>query len=369
MAAVRRVQTPGTRGRGDVLLEVHELVVMRAQRRILEVDELQIRSGETLTVVGPNGAGKSTLLLALARLVRPDRGVILFAGVPLGGHDELAHRRRIGLVLPAPLLLSTSVFDNVAAGLRFRRVGAAETRERVEEWLERLSITHLRDRPAVQLSTGEAQRVSLARAFVLDPELLLLDEPFASLDPGTRAELTDDFDRLRRGTATTCVLVTHDLNEAARLGDRMAVLLDGSIRQCDAPGRVMAAPADEDVAAFLGTPTGVRGRVVAARDGLVVVDVGARSEPDLPARADALLRVAAGRPDMSAAAAGAVVQSVAATGAAAASFAEAQALAAAAATEHDGAAADARPGADDGTAADDGNASNGGDAADGPGGS
>ena len=361
MAAVRRLEPPGARGPGEVLLEARDLLVVRAQRRILEVDHLEIRSGETLTVVGPNGAGKSTLLLALARLVRPDRGLITFAGVPLAGRDDLAHRRRIGLVLPAPLLLSTSVFDNVASGLRFRRVGAAETRERVEEWLERLSIAHLRDRPAVQLSTGEAQRVSLARAFVLDPELLLLDEPFASLDPGTRAELTDDFDRLRRGTATTCVLVTHDLNEAARLGDRMAVLLGGSIRQCDEPGRVMAAPADEDVASFVGAPTGVRGRVVAARDGLVVVDTGARAEPDLPARADALLRVAAGRPDMSAAAASAVVQSVAATGAAAASFAEAQAFAVAAATEHDeGAAADEREASGEGAVADEGAASNGG---------
>jgi ABC-type nitrate/sulfonate/bicarbonate transport system ATPase subunit len=97
---------------------------------------------------------------------------------------------------------------------------------RVEEWLDRLAIAHLRDRPAGQLSTGEAQRVSLARALVTEPELFLLDEPFASLDPGTRAELTGDSDRLRRGTSTTCVLVTHDLSEALRLGDRLAVLRD-----------------------------------------------------------------------------------------------------------------------------------------------
>ena len=291
MAAVRR-EPPDAPPPGDVLVEVRGLVVVRAQRHILAVDELSIRAGQTLAVVGPNGAGKSTLLLALARLVRADRGEIAFAGAPLLARDELAYRRRIGLVLPAPLLLSTSVFDNVAAGLRFRGVAAAETRERVERWLERLSIAHLRDRHASQLSTGEAQRVSLARAFVLDPTLLLLDEPFASLDPGTRAELTDDFERLRRGTSTTCVLVTHDLNEAVRLGDRLAVLLDGRIRQCDAPSRVMAAPADADVAAFVGTPADVRGRVVAARDGLVVVDMGARPQPGLEVEAEGLLRAA-----------------------------------------------------------------------------
>jgi tungstate transport system ATP-binding protein len=282
---------------GEVLVEARGIGVIRGGRLILEVDRLEIAAGRTLAVVGPNGAGKSTLLLTLARLVRPERGTLTFAGVPLTGRDDLAHRRRIGLVLPAPLLLSTSVFDNVAAGLRFRRVPAAERRDRVEAWLERLGIAHLRDRHASQLSTGEAQRVSLARAFVLEPELLLLDEPFASLDPGTRAELTDDFERLRRGTSTTCVLVTHDLNEAVRLGDRMAVLLDGRIRQCDEPARVMADPADEDVAAFVGAPAGIRGRVVAARGDLVVVDVGALQAPDAAERADELLRTAVERPD------------------------------------------------------------------------
>jgi tungstate transport system ATP-binding protein len=289
MAVARRSEPPATRT-GDVLVGVRDLAVVRAGRRILAVDDLKIRAGETLAVVGPNGAGKSTLLLALARLVRTEHGVITFAGRPLMPADDLAFRRRIGLVLPAPLLLSTSVFDNVAAGLRFRRVDAAETRERVERWLERLAIGHLRDRHASQLSSGEAQRVSLARALVLDPELLLLDEPFASLDPGTRAELTDDFERLRRGTATTCVLVTHDISEAARLGDRLAVLLDGRILQCDVPARVIAAPADDAVASFVGTPAEVRGRVVAARGGLVVVDTGSGSGPDLERRADAILR-------------------------------------------------------------------------------
>lgn len=292
MAALRSVDA-AARLSSEVLVEVRDLVVTRGGRCILDLDQLAIRSGRILAVVGPNGAGKSTLLLVLARLLRTERGVITFAGAPLIARDDLTHRRRIGLVLPAPLLLSTSVFDNVAAGLRFRRCGAAETRARVEEWLGRLGIAHLRDRHAGGLSTGEAQRVSLARAFVLEPELLLLDEPFASLDPGTRAELTDDFERLRRGTATTCVLVTHDLDEAVRLGDELAVLLEGRIRQLDVPARVMDAPSDEDVAAFVGTPAGIRGRVVAARDGLVVIDTGTGRRLGLSARAEALLRTAA----------------------------------------------------------------------------
>jgi len=294
---------PGTADRGTVadratngagrpastLLEVRDLVVTRANRRILAVDELTIRKGETLAIVGPNGAGKSTLLLALAGLLRPDRGSMVFEGAPVVPARDLAYRRRIGLVFPAPLLLSTSVFGNVAAGLRFRGVGAAETRDRVEHWLERLAIAHLRDRPASQLSSGEAQRTSLARALVLDPHLLLLDEPFVALDGTTRAQLLDDFERLRVEAPTTLVLVTHHLHEAARLGDRLAILLEGRIRQCDVTERVMTSPVDADVAAIVQTEARVRGHIVATEDGLVVVDTGAGSGRDVEERARRLL--------------------------------------------------------------------------------
>ncbi len=274
------------------LVQIRDLVVTRAGRRILTVDELSIRAGETLAVVGPNGAGKSTLLLVLAGLLRPDRGSIELDGVPVVPAGDLAYRRRIGLVFPAPLLLSTSVFGNVAAGLRFRGVGAAETRDRVEHWLERLAIAHLRNRPASQLSSGEAQRTSLARALVLDPQLLLLDEPFVALDGATRAQLLDDFERLRDEAPTTRVLVTHHLHEAVRLGDRLAVLLDGRIRQCDVPERVMASPVDADVAALMRTEARVRGHIVASEDGLVVVDTGAGSGRDREIRARRLLEAA-----------------------------------------------------------------------------
>jgi len=223
-------------------------------------------------VVGPNGAGKSTLLLALARLLRPQRGRVAFRESRGERDDDLAHRRRIGLVLPDPILLDASVFDNVASGLRFRGVPRDEVRARVADWLGRLGIAHLRDRPARQISSGEAQRVSLARALVVEPDLLLLDEPFASVDAMTRALLLDDLENLLRATPVACVAVTHDLDEAVRLGDRVAVLLEGRLRQCDHPERVLAAPVDGDVAAFVGVETRVHGRVVEARDGLAVVE-------------------------------------------------------------------------------------------------
>ncbi|HEY5275802.1 MAG TPA: ABC transporter ATP-binding protein, partial [Coriobacteriia bacterium] len=197
-----------------------------------------------------------------------------FRGMPVGRGTELAYRRHIGLVLPDPLLLDTTVFANVAAGLRFRGVPSASVRPRVTEWLGRLGVAHLHDRPARQISSGEAQRVSLARALVLEPDLLLLDEPFASVDAATRARLLDDLEGLLRETHVACVIVTHDLDEAVRLGDRMAVMVAGRIRQVDTPERVLAAPVDEDVATFVGAETRLPGRVVSSEEGVAVVDVG-----------------------------------------------------------------------------------------------
>ena len=256
------------------LVELRDVLVVRGASPVLTIDHLAVADRETLALVGPNGAGKSTLLLALASLVRLRRGQLSFRGALVGPGNELAYRRRIGLVLPDPLLLDTSVFANVAAGLRFRGVSSADAEQRVMEWLERLGVEHLRRRPARQISSGEAQRVSLARALVLEPDLLLLDEPFASVDAATRSKLLDDLEQLLRETHVACVIVTHDLDEAVRLGDRMAVVVGGRLRQVDSPERVLAAPLDEDVAAFVGAETRLPGRVVSTHDGIALVDVG-----------------------------------------------------------------------------------------------
>jgi len=270
----REPNTTPERATSPALVEVRDLVVVRGARPVLTIDHLAIADRETLALVGPNGAGKSTLLLALASLVRLARGQVWFRGSPVGSGDELAYRRHIGLVLPDPLLLNTSVFANVAAGLRFRGVSSADSGARVMDWLGRLGVRHLSRRPAREISSGEAQRVSLARALVLEPDLLLLDEPFASVDAATRATLLDDFERLLRETHVACVIVTHDLDEAVRLGDRMAVVVEGQLRQCDAPERVLSAPLDGDVAAFVGAETRLPGRVVSTHEGIALVDVG-----------------------------------------------------------------------------------------------
>ncbi len=237
------------------LIEIRDLLVKRGQYPALQLDHFTIEENEVLAVVGPNGAGKSTLLLALARLLHPERGEILFAGKPTRAESDTLYRRRIALVLQDPLLFDTSVFDNVASGLRFRGVAKDKIHRRVTLWLERLGISHLAKRRASQLSGGEAQRVSLARALVVEPQLLLLDEPFSALDPPTRSRLLDDLKKLLAETTTTTVFVTHDLPEAVQMAERMAVIIGNRLRQVGKPESLFASPADKEVAEFLNHKT------------------------------------------------------------------------------------------------------------------
>ncbi|MCC6179519.1 MAG: ATP-binding cassette domain-containing protein [Chloroflexi bacterium] len=233
-------------------VEVRDLAVRRAGRIVLEVPSLTLRRGEILVVVGPNGAGKSTLAGALALLDRPASGEICLGGTPVDWRrGALAARRRLAMVFQEPLLFDTTVFDNVATGLKLRGLGRREVEARVHDWLVRLGIGHLARRQARTLSGGESQRTSLARALVVEPELLMLDEPFAALDPPTREALTDDLAPLLRERQTTTVLVTHDRDEALTFGDRLAVIVEGRIVQIGRPEEVAAAPASPIVEAFV----------------------------------------------------------------------------------------------------------------------
>jgi len=233
------------------LIAIQNLLVKRGGKAVLYVDKLSIEQGEVLAVVGPNGAGKSTLLLSLSRLLKPETGEILFGGRRMKDESDTVYRRRIALVMQEPLLFNTSVFENVAAGLKFRSVAREEIKRKVPLWLERLGVGHLSKRRAGQLSGGEAQRVSLARALALEPELLLLDEPFSALDPPTRTDILDDLGLLLAETSTTTVFVTHDLQEASQLSGRIAVVIGNRLRQVGQAGELFNSPADDEVARFL----------------------------------------------------------------------------------------------------------------------
>lgn len=233
------------------MIQIRDLLIQRNGRDVLRIDALDIPRGETLVVVGPNGAGKSTLLLALGHLLEPARGEILFDGQSILKLNELEYRRRISFVFQDPLLLDMTVEQNIALGLKFRSTPRAEVQERVGRWIKQLGIESLAKRRAGQLSGGEAQRVSLARAFILEPELLLLDEPFSSLDPPTRSKLLEDLSALLLENHRTAIFVTHNLNEAAKLSHRIAVMIGGMLRQVGIVKQIKSDPADETVKAFL----------------------------------------------------------------------------------------------------------------------
>jgi tungstate transport system ATP-binding protein len=190
---------------------------------------------------------------------------------PAGG---LAVRRRMASAFQEPLLADATVLDNAALGLRFRGVDRGRAAVRAEVWLGRLGIAHLASRQARTLSGGEAQRTALARALVLEPDLLLLDEPFSALDPPSREALLDDVGRILRQERTTTILVTHDRAEAMTLGDRVGVLMDGRLVQLDDAAQVFRAPVSEEVARFVGVETIFDGQVVEWAGDLALVDVG-----------------------------------------------------------------------------------------------
>jgi len=238
---------------GAPILELRAFRVRRGGADVLNLPSIAVSPGETLSLIGPNGAGKSTLLLGLSGIEPPCAGELLFRGerVPAGA-AALTYRRRVAMVFQEPLLFDTTVFDNVATGLKLRNLPKDAVGRRVAESLERFRIGHLAGRSARTLSGGEAQRASIARAMAVAPEILLLDEPFAALDPTAREALLEDLAHTLRETGTTTVFATHDRAEAQRLADRVAVLDCGRLRQIGTAEEILRRPADSFVASFVG---------------------------------------------------------------------------------------------------------------------
>lgn len=253
------------------ILEARDLRVTRGGRQVVRLDALAVEEGETVAVLGPNGAGKTSLLLALAALL-PAQGALVFRGARV--QDAPAYRRRVAVVFQRPLLLDRSVRENAELGLALRGVAATERREIAGAALARLGVAHLADRAALGLSGGEAQRVSIARALATGPEILFLDEPFAALDAPTREALTADLARLLRAERVTTILVTHDRDEAISLADRIAIVLDGRLRQLDRAETVLGNPADAEIASFVGVENVLPAHVQTATEELTTLRVG-----------------------------------------------------------------------------------------------
>lgn len=246
------------------LLSARDLRVDRGGSTVLDIGSFDVPRGQVTAIVGPNGSGKSTLLLALAHLLPATHGEITYNGLRVGVDiSPRAFRRRLAAVFQEPLLLGGSVHDNVALGLRLRRMSRRQARARVQSQLEALGIAELAARKAHTLSAGQAQRTSIARAFATEPEILMLDEPFSTLDAPTRRQLRRDFRALQRQAGTTTLLITHDLGEAHSMADSVTVLDAGRILQTDPPPHLFAAPRSRRVAELLGIENILPGTVAA----------------------------------------------------------------------------------------------------------
>jgi tungstate transport system ATP-binding protein len=237
----------------DILIQASGISIRRNGRVTLQPTDFAVRAGETVGIYGPNGAGKSTLVQALAGLLPLSSGKIAVRGQVLGQDlSPFDYHRCIAAVFQEPLLLRGTVSFNVGLGLALRGISKAEREARARPMLEQLKIAHLADRPIATLSGGEAQRTSLARALVLDPEVLFLDEPFASLDQPTRRRLVSEFAELLHARRMATVFVTHDIAEASALCTRCAILDSGTILQDEPPKQVLERPRTPRVAEIVG---------------------------------------------------------------------------------------------------------------------
>lgn len=259
------------------LIEVCDLQYSHDTGSSIKLDHLEIARGEIFVILGPNGAGKSTVLRILGLLERPARGQLRWEGAAVEDPPgRLDLRRKISMVLQEPCLFDMKVKDNIAYGLRIRGVKDDVIKGKVREMMELFSIAPLEDREPGKLSGGERHRVSLARALAVGPELLLLDEPFSSLDFPSREALREEIRSIMKSRLITSVFVTHDRAEALFMADRIAIIDRGEILQIGSPEEVFNCPASERVASFVGVDTILPGRIDSFADGMLRIKVGER---------------------------------------------------------------------------------------------
>ncbi|NGQ95877.1 ATP-binding cassette domain-containing protein [Brevibacillus sp. SYP-B805] len=237
-------------------LRIHHLLVSAGNREILRIEQAAFATGRIHAVVGPSGAGKSTLLRAINLLERPVTGHLYFweHELSLAAHSAaqaLAIQRQMVLVAQQPVMFQATVFDNVALGLRYRKIDKQTIAAKVTRALERVELASIAKQQATTLSGGEAQRVALARAIVLEPRLLLLDEPTASLDPYNVTIIEQVIRSLNREQGTTVIMVTHNLAQARRLADACLFLHKGQLVEMSDADTFFRSPRSAELQDFL----------------------------------------------------------------------------------------------------------------------
>ena len=253
---------------------------------VVESLDLRIGPGEFLSLLGPSGCGKTTTLRAIAGLVRPDAGEVLVGGRVM--NDVPVHRRRLGLVAQNYALFPhMTVLENVTFGLRMRGAPSADIARRAKEALATVQLSGMETRYPRQLSGGQQQRVALARCLIVEPDVLLLDEPLGALDKKLRETMQVELKSLQRQVGITTIFVTHDQEEALTMSDRIAVMHQGRFQQVGTPEEIYESPHNRFVADFVGMCNFLDGRID-RRDGatvLVSLADGARVQATVPAGA------------------------------------------------------------------------------------
>ncbi len=246
----------------------------------LNIKYLHAGKNKILTIIGPNGSGKSTLIKIINLLEKPDEGKIYFDGTEItnGKADKAKIREKMSVVFQEPLLFNTSVYSNIILGLKIRKIKPSTARDRIDYFIGKLKLGSLLGRSTKNLSGGEKQRISLARALVLDPELLLMDEPLANIDQQSKEDLRHDIFEVIKDFGKSIIYVTHDRNDAMVLADDIAVLNNGRIEQFAKKEDIFRKPKNEFIAKFVGVETLVKGEILSCNRNVCRVKVSAGRE-------------------------------------------------------------------------------------------
>ncbi len=257
------------------LLELIDITQQFEAGYSLKAVNLTVDQGDVLALIGPTGAGKTTLIRIIDLLDWPASGQIIFSGTDVthSKHERLQARRRMAYVQQRPTVFKMSIYDNVAMPLRWRRVPRGKIRQRVEQALDLVDLLGYQKRDARTLSGGETQRVAIARALVTEPQLLLLDEPTANLDPVTTSKIEGILARIIKEGSTTVVMSTHDMAQGQLLAQRIGVLMDGELVQVGQKGDIFKRPQNLKVAGFVGMDNIVKGVITSNEEGVVNIDV------------------------------------------------------------------------------------------------
>ncbi|MEZ2222544.1 ABC transporter ATP-binding protein [Rhizobium sp. RCC_161_2] len=232
-----------------------------SERHAVDALELEIETGTTVALIGPSGCGKTTTMRMINRLETPTRGRVLVNGRDVAETDQKQLRRSIGYVIQqVGLFPHMTIARNVATVPRLLGWDKARTDRRIDELLDLVGLDPaiMRRRLPHELSGGQRQRVGFARALAADPAIMLMDEPFGAIDPITRVRLQDEFRQILKKVSKTVVIVTHDIDEAIKMGDRIAIMRDGRLLQYDTPEAILARPANDFVESFLGPDRAIK---------------------------------------------------------------------------------------------------------------